>query len=87
MTITVEFYGIPRERAGVATTVVDGRRLGEILIDLARRFPRLGESCFDSGRLRPGATANVNGSRFVSDPNTLLEPSDTLLIMTADAGG
>ena len=87
MTITVEFYGIPRERAGVATTVVDGRRLGEILIDLAQRFPRLGESCFDSGRLRPAAIANVNGGRFVSDPSTLLEPGDTLLILTADAGG
>ena len=27
------------------------------------------------------------GGRFISDPSTMLEPGDTLLIMTADAGG
>jgi len=85
--IRVEFYGIPRERAGVAATTADGGSLGELLADLGARFPRLAESCLAGNRLRPEYAANLNGARFVTSPETKLAPGDVLLVLSADAGG
>lgn len=87
MSIRVELYGIPRERAGTACTSAAGRRLGEVLSELASRFPRLAETCFAGSQLKAGYVANLNGRQFVSDPRTALEPGDSLLILSADAGG
>ena len=87
MTITVELYGIARRRAGTANATAAGRCLGDVLADLARQFPELAEACFDGGRLKPGFVANVDGDRFVSDPQTPLGGETSLLILSADAGG
>ena len=87
MSITVELFGIPRQRAGVATAEAEGARLDEVVADLARRFPRLAEECFSGGRLKVGTLVNLNGQRFVSDPATALQPGDAILILSADAGG
>ena len=87
MTITVELFGIPRERAGVAKAQCAPGRLGDVLADLVARFPRLADECVTGGRLQSGYMANLNGQRFVSDPETVLEPGDALLILSADAGG
>jgi molybdopterin converting factor small subunit len=87
MSVHVELFGIPRERAGIAETTAEGSRLGEVLLDLARRYPRLGETCFEGGRLQAGYVVNLNGQRFVLDPATEVQPGDSLLILSADAGG
>ncbi len=87
MNIDVELYGIPRQRAGVPRTSATGARLGEVLTDLASRYPGLAETCFDGQRLQNGFIANLNGQRFITDPDTLLAPGDSLLIFSADAGG
>jgi molybdopterin converting factor small subunit len=87
MAITVEFFGVPRERAGVKATTATGGTLGELLLGLETRFPHLAANCLESGRLKPGFAANLNGERFVSDPDTPLASGDTLLILSADAGG
>lgn len=86
-TICVEFYGLPRERAGLASTAACGGNLGEVLSELERRFPELAADCLASGRLRSGYAANLNGQRFITASETTLKPGDTLLIMSADAGG
>jgi molybdopterin converting factor small subunit len=87
MNITVELFGIPRQRAGVERIEVEGARLDQVLGDLLRRFPRLGDECIAGNRLQRGFLANLNGQRFVSDPATPLAPGDALLILSADAGG
>jgi len=38
-------------------------------------------------RLHPAFVANLNGDRFVTDPETPLRTSDSVLILSADAGG
>ncbi len=43
MQVAVELFGIPRARAGVARTTADGRCLGDVLAELAERFPALAE--------------------------------------------
>ena len=85
--VHVEFFGIPRERAGVAETRVDSRTIGDALQALARRYPRLAESCFDAHGLKAAYTMNLNGDRFVTDLATPLADGDRLLVLSADAGG
>jgi len=91
MNIQVEFFGVPRQRAGTDVTTVeldkDKAYLSDVLLILADRFPELSETCFDGGRLRSGFVANVDGRRFVTDPHTPLSDGESLLIMSADAGG
>ena len=60
--------------------------LGQLLGSLADRIPSLRELIADD-RLRPGFVANLNGDRFVSDPETPLGEHDCILILSADAGG
>ena len=87
MQIQVEFFGIPRVRAGVEKTTASGGCLGDVLSDLAARYPGLAETCIDGRRLRAGYTANLRGEQFVTDPETTLHEGDTLLLLTLDAGG
>ncbi len=87
MAVTVEFFGIPRQRAGVAQTVVEATRFDELLARLALRFPQLAKTCFQGSQLRPTFAANLNGERFIVAPDTPLKPGDAVLILSADAGG
>ena len=87
MEIQVELFGIPRARAGVEKTTANGASLGDVLVDLAERFPNLADTCITGRELRSGYTANLRGERFVSDPNTALTSGDWLLLLNLDAGG
>jgi molybdopterin converting factor small subunit len=91
MRIQVEFYGISRQRAGTANAVVEldsePGRLGDVISNLGARFPGLAAICLQSGRLRAGFLVNVGGERFVSDPETPVRGGESLLILSADAGG
>lgn len=91
MILRVEFFGIARQRAGVASANVtlakDEATLGAVFAQLTRTFPSLSGECIAEGRLRSGFSANVGGERFVSDPATVLAENDCLLILSADAGG
>ncbi len=87
MRVTVELFGIPRARAGVSQTLANGSTLGEVFLDLAQRFPALGEACIQGGSLKAGYTANLRGEKFVTDPTTKLNDGDTILLLSIDAGG
>jgi molybdopterin converting factor small subunit len=50
------------------------------------RCPPLGELITADG-LQPSIVANLNGDRFVRDPRTPLSAGDSVLILSADAGG
>ena len=82
----VEFFGVPRERAGVPELEVHAETLGQLLGMLAERMPSLSEIIQDD-RLHPAFVANLNGDRFVTDPHTPLGADDFVLILSADAGG
>ena len=87
MRIAVELFGIARARAGVAQTTVEGECLGDVLADLAVRFPALADTCIDGRQLCPTFTANLGGERFVREPETPLCEGDTVLLLSLDAGG
>jgi molybdopterin converting factor small subunit len=82
----VELLGLPRERAGVAELELEANTLGQLLTALADRFPSFSELIVVD-RLQPSITANLNGDRFISDPRTRLKEGDSVLILSADAGG
>ena len=87
MQVAVELFGIPRARAGVARTTAQGGCLGDVLAELATRFPALAESCIDGRQLRPSFTANLGGQRFITAPESPLREGDTVLLLSLDAGG
>lgn len=84
--MTVEFFGVPRERAGVAELTLRAETLGELLGLLSDRLPSFREFVL-ADRLHPTFAVNLNGDRFVTDPSTPLAESDAVLILSADAGG
>ena len=91
MSIRVEFYGIARERAGTAAVQVDPgdlpATLRGVLNELERRVPGFGRDCLDDGNLHTTLAANLDGERFVTDPATVIHDGQSLLILSADAGG
>lgn len=91
MTLIVELFGIPRQRAGCARCELEfsgaGITLNEALVALAVTYPGLDGECIRNGALLGSYAANLDGERFLSDPTSLLKHGDELLILSADAGG
>ena len=89
--IRVEFFGVPRLRAGVAETVIELPQgtlpFADLLAQLAQQFPSLSRECFAEGTIRAGYSANVDGRRFISRPDDRVEAGETVLLFSADAGG
>lgn len=83
----VEFFGIPRARAGVAETMAAGETVGEILEELAKRFPLLAQTCIVGRTLQTGYTLNLGGTRFLTNSEFRISDGDVLLFMSVDAGG
>ena len=90
MTIEIEFFGIPRQRAGVASARLElnalETNLGSVLQLLARQFPKLAEEPWQRGELGANVAANINGERFVRNPSETLRDGDQLLLLSAEAG-
>jgi molybdopterin converting factor small subunit len=89
MPIRVEFYGIARERAGCSVVELVRARatLSQVLEEIGSRLPAFGRECVESDRLAGTLTANLDGERFISDPMTPIREGQTVLILSADAGG
>lgn len=83
----MEFFGVARSRAGVASVTLDADCLQEVLVQLQDQLPSLAELCIDNGELSPGWLLNINGTAFTRDLNLPLTDGDSALLMPADAGG
>ncbi len=84
--IHVEFFGIPRRRAGRESIEVAAACLREALLAASVAVPGLAEVC-ENGRLRKGFAANLNGRTFITADDSPLADGDHLLILSADFGG
>ena len=85
--ITVEFFGMPRQRAGRAELAVPARTVAELLAALERECPGLAGLRRGDGQLAPHYLLSINGERFTADESQTLRPGDRLLLLSADAGG
>jgi molybdopterin converting factor small subunit len=86
-TVTVEFYGVPRLRAGRPEITVAAATAGEALAAVVAACPALAGLCRPDGRLAPQYLLSLDGERFVTDLSEPLRLGDRLLLLSADAGG
>jgi hypothetical protein len=85
--VTVEFYGVPRARAGRREVRVTAATAAEALAGVARVCPSLARICGENGQLDPQFLLSLDGECFVTDLTQTLESGDRLVLMSADAGG
>jgi len=86
-TVTVEFFGVPRQRAGRAELIVPAGTIAETLTAVGQSCPGLVDLVQAGGRLAPHYALSLNGQRFLRDLDHPLLPGDRLLLLSADAGG
>ncbi|MCA8994236.1 MAG: MoaD/ThiS family protein [Planctomycetaceae bacterium] len=85
--ITVEFFGIPRERAGTSCVQIEATTLGQVVEQLAGQFPEFANHCFDDNEISTHCLVAVNAIHFTRDLNWKLAPGDTVQFLSADVGG
>jgi sulfur-carrier protein len=85
--IAIEFYGVPRLRAGTGLMHLEASTVGQALGELGRVCPALKHSVLRPDLLHAVYKLSLNGERFVSDPETPLADGDVLLLLSADVGG
>jgi molybdopterin converting factor small subunit len=85
--VTVEFFGIPRQRAGRAELRVSAASVTEALAAVQAVCPRLVDLRAADGRIAANYLVSINGNGFVTDPSAAMHPGDHLLVLSADAGG
>ncbi len=86
-TVTVELFGIPRQRAGCAELAVAAGTVRDLLAGIARACPALSGLTRADGRLSPHYLLSLDGQRFLQEPDEPLRPGDRVLLLSADAGG
>jgi molybdopterin converting factor small subunit len=85
--ITVEFYGIPRKRAGQAAVSVRATNISELLRAIRAACPGLDDLCDDEGALSRHYLLSLNGERFVAGTDVALADGARVLLLSADPGG
>jgi molybdopterin converting factor small subunit len=86
MTVTVEFYGLPRHHAGRAAMVVEATTVRAMLEAVGRACPAL-KDLVREGRLVPYYVVSLDGEEFVTNVDRTLQPGARVLLLSADAGG
>ena len=85
--ISIEFYGIPRLRAGTPVIRLQADTVGEALQELGRVCPALENLVLKESVLHRAYQLSLNGEQFITDPTMSLRDGDVLLLLSADAGG
>jgi molybdopterin converting factor small subunit len=85
--VTIEFYGIPRQRAGRPDLTVTGRTIGDILSAVETACPGLAGLVQKDGKLSAYYLLSVDGREFAADERQPLKQGQRLLLLSADAGG
>lgn len=84
--IIVEFYGVPRHRAGRPAITVEGGTVRAALAAVAAECPGLAD-LLAGDRLAAHYLLSVNGERFLTELDVELGSGTVLLLLSADAGG
>jgi molybdopterin converting factor small subunit len=84
--VIIEFYGIPRERAGRADLTVHAATVGAALSEVERACPGLRGLCH-AGRLAQHYRLSLDGREFLTSFGQALPQGARLLLLSADAGG
>jgi hypothetical protein len=87
MNVVVEFFGVPRARAGRAELEVSPGSVADILAQVEVACPGLKGMRSPDGRLAPHYLLSLDGKQFVTDLHHTILPGGRVLILSADAGG
>jgi molybdopterin converting factor small subunit len=85
--VTVEFFGMARQRAGCARMEVAAGNIAEALSAVSRACPALRDVMGTDGGVAKEYLVSVNGQRFVREGGQALREGDAVLVLGADAGG
>jgi hypothetical protein len=85
--VIVEFFGVPRWRAGRAELRVAAGTGAEVLARVEHACPGLAGLVRADGRLAPQYLLSLDGHRFVNDLGAAVRAGTRLLLLSADAGG
>jgi molybdopterin converting factor small subunit len=86
-TITVEFYGVARLRAGRAEVAVTAATIEEALRAVERDCPGLKGLMTSDCRLSSQYLLSMDGEEFVTDLRHKVHAGSRVLLLSADAGG
>ena len=89
---TVELFGIARllaRTSAIALALPAGATFSDAFAALAEKLPALVGRVISADRTRlvDGYACNLNGLAFVRTPTAVVNPGDSLVILSADAGG
>jgi hypothetical protein len=85
--IVVEFFGIPRQRAGRAEMVVQAGTVAEAMAAVKRACPGLFDLLEPDGGLASHYLVSIDGKDFAKEMRQPLQPGSRLLVLSADVGG
>lgn len=85
--VTIEFFGISRQRAGRAELSAPTGTIAELLAAVEHACPGLAGLVQADGRLSPHYLVSIDGREFVQDLGHSLRAGERLLVLSADAGG
>ena len=85
--VTVEFFGIPRQRAGRSEIAVRAGTVAELLAAIESACPGLAGLRQKDGQLSPHYLLSINGEQFIKNEAHKLQPKDRVLLLSADASG
>jgi molybdopterin converting factor small subunit len=84
--VTVEFFGVPRERAGRAQLAIRARTVREALDAVELVCPGI-RGLHGRSKLNSQYLLSLGGDRFITNLSEILPNGARLLILGADAGG
>jgi hypothetical protein len=85
--VVVEFFGVPRLRAGRAELAVSPGSVTEVLAAVERECPGLAGLRQADGRLAPQYLLSLDGRVFLTDLKRKVRAGERVLLLSADAGG
>jgi hypothetical protein len=85
--VIVEFFGMPRFRAGRGELRVAAGSVAVVLAQVEHACPGLVGMVRADGRLAPHYLLSRDGQRFVTDVTEQIGAGERLLLLSADAGG
>jgi molybdopterin converting factor small subunit len=85
--VTVEFYGILRQRAGRPELTVTAQTVGDVLDAVEAACPGLAGLVQSDGKLASHYLLSLDGREFAANEGHPLKQGQRLLLLSADAGG
>ena len=78
-----------QETGGEREVLAEGRTVGDVLLDLAARFPGLGRQILEDGAIAPFVNVYVEGEdvRTLQGLETRVDEGATVILLPAMAGG